>query len=171
MEERDLYAREDRIGAMFQPSRAAWRYLSFLAAWRHTRLRINSRDATAYISHVMRQRWFTAAFPEAKPVAVRLVPGFSWCAPEKERVIHLGTASRRTLQTTEWDLLHELAHILTFVPAGQSPAIRPGEENVGQRHGDTWKTCYIFLIQNMLGNRAAGHLRAAIKPDPPAEAE
>jgi hypothetical protein len=62
----------------------------------------------------------------------------------------------------EWDLLHELAHILSLAPEGQSPAACP--EDAGQRHGDTWKTCYIFLIRNVIGNRAAKQLCAAIKP-------
>jgi hypothetical protein len=34
-----------------------------------------------------------------------------------------------------------------------------------QRHGDAWKANYIFLIQNMLGHRAARHLTAAFKLD------
>jgi hypothetical protein len=165
--ERRIYAAEDQAGAMFRPSWAAWWYLSFLAAWRHMRPRINNRDATAYISHLMRQRWFTAAFPGTKPVAVQLVPGVSWCAPKRDRVIHLGTSSRRTLQAAEWDLLHELAHMLTPDPVGQSLVTRPDADGARQRHGDTWKANYITLVQNMIGNRAAMRLSAAIRPGPP----
>ena len=170
MDEREIYAGEDRVGAMFRPSVAAWWYLSFLAAWRHLRLRTVNRDATAYISHVMRQQWFTTAFLGTEPVTVQFGPGPSWCAPKQDRVIHLGTSSRRTLQATEWDLLHELAHLLP--PAlSQSPAILPEDDETRQRHGETWTANYILLVQNMVGNRAATCLAAAIRPKPPSEAE
>jgi hypothetical protein len=162
MEVQEIYRGEDRVGAMFPPSLAAWWYLSLLGAWRHMRPWLRNRDATAYISHVMRQRWFTGAFPAEKPVTVQLVLGFSWCAPGQDRVIHLGTMSRRTLQAAEWDLLHELAHVLTPVPAAQPAVTRSGRGTAYQPHGDTWQDNYISLIRGMAGNLAADHLRAAI---------
>ena len=162
-EEREIYAREDRVGAMFGPSRAAWS--SLLTAWRHRRWRINEHDATAYINHVMRRRWFTAAFPEAKPVTVEFVDERdSWCAPGRDRVIRIGIGSRRTLQTTEWDLLHELAHMLTSAPPGISQVTHL-KGSARQRHGDAWKTNYILLVQNIRGKRAARRLAAAINPN------
>jgi hypothetical protein len=165
-EEWSVYAAENQVGAEFRPSWAAWRYLSFLAAWRHLRRHLTDRDAIGYVSYVMRQPWFTAAFPGVGPVTVQLVPGPSWCDPRQDRVIRLGSGSRRTLQAAEWDLLHELAHIVTSTLPG-IPQATPLKDGVApQRHGDAWKTNYIFLIQNMLGHRAARHLTAAIKPDP-----
>jgi hypothetical protein len=164
-EEREIYAREDRVGALFGPSRAAWWYLSSRSAWRHRRRRINEDDATAYIDHVMRQRWFTAAFPGAKPVMVMLVyERDSWCKPGQDRVIRIGTNSRRTLQATEWDLLHELAHMITSAPPRISRAPHH-EDNARQRHGDAWKDNYILLVRNIRGKRAAWRLEAAIKPN------
>jgi hypothetical protein len=165
-EEWFLYAAENQVGAEFGPSRAAWRYLSFLAAWRHLRRRLTDHDAIGYVSYVMRQPWFTGKFPGVGPVAVQLVPGPSWCDPRHDRVIRLGSSSRRTLQAAEWDLLHELAHIVTPAPPGIPGVTSLKGGDAPQRHGDAWKDNYIFLIQNMLGPRAARHLAAAIKPDP-----
>jgi hypothetical protein len=166
-EEWSVYAAENQVGAEFRPSRAARRYLSILAAWRHLRRQFTDHDAIGYVSHVMRQPWFTAKFPGAEPVTVRLVPGPSWCDPWQDRVIRLGSSSRRTLQAAEWDLLHELAHMVTSAPRGTPPAASLKDGDAPQRHGDAWKDNYIFLVQNMLGDRAARHLTAAIKPDPP----
>lgn len=159
MEEREIYAREDRVGAMFWPSWAAWWYLSSMAAWRHRRWQINGDDATAYINHVMQRQWFTAAFPETAPVTVELVhEPASWCNPGQDRVIRIGTSSRRTLQATEWDLLHELAHMVTSArPAAKRKV------SAGQRHGDLWKHNYIHLVKNMCGGRAAQRLAKAIQ--------
>lgn len=163
-EEREIYASEDRVGAMFRPTRAAWWYLSFLAAWRHRRRRINERDATAYINHVMRRWWFTDALPEMEPVTVKLVDERdSWCHPGRDRVIRIGTSSRRTLQAIEWDLLHELAHMVTSAQSGTSPAHL--RDSAHQRHGDAWKINYISLVGSMRGMRAARCLEAAIRPD------
>jgi len=163
-EEREIYAREDRVGAMFGPSRAAWWYLSFLAAWRHRRRRINEHDATAYLNHLMRRRWFIEAFPEAKPVTVEFVDERdSWCDPGQDRVIRIGINSRRTLQATEWDLLHELAHMITSPPPGIS-RVAHLKGGARQRHGDAWKWNYIRLVQNICGKEAAERLKAAIKP-------
>jgi hypothetical protein len=162
MEEREIYAREDRVGAMYWPSWAAWWYLSSLAAWRHGRRQINGDDATAYISHVMRRQWFTAAFPKTAPVTVEFVrEPASWCNPAQDRVIRIGTSSRRTLQATEWDLLHELAHMLTSARPGISHAHR--KDSARQRHGDLWTDNYIRLVRNMCGARPARRLATAIR--------
>jgi hypothetical protein len=162
MEERQIYAREDRVGAMFRPTWAALWYLSSLAAWRHGRRRINGDDATAYINHVMRRQWFTAEFPKVAPVTVELVrEPASWCNPGRDRVIRIGTSSRRTLQATEWDLLHELAHMVTSARPGKAQARKAGAR---QRHGDAWTANYILLVENMCGKQAARRLAAAIRP-------
>lgn len=164
MEEREIYHREDRVGAMFRPSWAAWWYLSSIAAWRRRRRRINGDDATAYIGHVMRRQWFTAAFPVAAPVTVELVrEPASWCNPGRDRVIRIGTSSRRTLQATEWDLLHELAHMVTSARPGISQAQLNGSAR--QRHGDAWTENYILLVENVCGKRPARRLAAAIQPN------
>lgn len=157
-QERAIYIGEDRVGAMFRPSRTARQ---------HLRLGISDHDATAYISHVMRQPWFTARFPGAEPVTVQVGQDrYSWTKPDQDRVIHLGVSSLRTPQATEWDLLHELAHILTSAPDGLARVTRLEGGGARQRHGDTWQDTYIFLVQKVVGNRAARRLEAAIRPGP-----
>jgi hypothetical protein len=120
--------------------------------------RMRAWDTEFYLREVMRQPWFSEAYPgndaddltvtcegsapyrpysSVSEYRINLIPDHAWVGPP------------------EWWSLHELAHLVRGAARGEISG-----------HDQAWRDIYVFLVRNRLGDDAANKLASAFSRRP-----